>query len=175
MINTYQSLQYMKLVITIEINGNPLECLFTGGKTYPYRENGTFRTIDDNVIAEIEKHEQFNKQFVLIKSVESPEPEKVTVEKTEDNTTKELDSTDVQTDTNNNIPEDSNKNELITDPNPPTTDNGTIIVADVKNSQQAKLYLNKNFNVPFSRLSNIEAVIKETKIANLSFPNWVIK
>lgn len=173
MINTYQSLQYMKLVITIDINGNPLECLFQGGKTYPYRENGTFRTIDDKVIAEIEKHEQFNKQFVLIKSVESQD--EIVIEKTEDNTTKELESTDVLPENNSNVQDGENNDELVTDPNPPASGDGTIIVADIKNSQQAKLYLNKNFNVPFSRLSNIEAVVKETKIANLSFPNWIIK
>ncbi len=169
MTKTYQSNEYMKLVLTIEINGGiPVECVFKGGKHFPYRENGTYRTDSKAIQEALEKHERYPGDFSLIKTTEdakAPEPVKVVEPKAEAPATKPTEPVSETT------PEPAN--EVAPEPPKPAVD-GTIIVSEVNNSQEAKLYLNRNFDVPFSRLKNTEMVMKETKLANLSFPNWKI-
>ena len=154
----------MRLVLTVEINGGiPVECDFKGGKYFPYRENGTYRTNNKAVQEALESHERYPGDFRLIKTIEdakepvkTPEPPKEVVPVVEEPIVETpVEETEIKT------------------PEPPkATSDGTILISEVNNSQEAKLYLNRNFDVPFSRLKNTEMVMKETKLANLSFPNW---
>lgn len=163
---TYQSNEAMRLVLTVEINGGiPVECDFKGGKYFPYRENGTYRTSNKAIQEALEAHERYPGDFRLTKTIEEvkepvkvPEPVKevvpVITETTKETTVEET--------------------KVIVPEPPRATADGTILVSEVNNSQEAKLYLNRNFDVPFSRLKNTEMVMKETKLANLSFPNWKV-
>lgn len=160
---TYQSNEAMRLVLTVELPGGiPVECDFKGGKYFPYRENGTYRTNSKAIQDALESHERYPGDFRLIRTIEEAKPEKAKV-------IKEIEPV---------IPVEETTIEETTEPAaetpepPKATADGTILVSEVKNSQEAKLYLNKNFDVPFSRLKNVEMVIKETKLANLNFPNW---
>lgn len=168
MTKTYTLLTIMQTTLVVEIDEKPVECMFRGGKYYPYRENGSFRTSDVKVQDALEQHEWFNKQFVLVKTtniepeVEVPakpvtpkptiEPEPPVEDENPDLTEQEPETTE----------------------QPKVTSDGAIVVDEVKNGQTAKLYLNKNFSVPFSRLNTTEKIMAEAKLANLTFPNWKI-
>lgn len=150
----------MKLIVDVEVNDIGITCAFKGGRYYPYRENGTYRTANKAIQAALESHEHYGNSFTLVKTtddeVNPAEPEKPVappvIEEPKADTTPEPEKPVV----------------------PTTTKDGTISVPDVSNSQEAKLYLNRNFEVPFSRLKNTEMIMKEAKVANLTFPNWKI-
>ena len=162
----------MRLVLTVEINGGiPVECDFKGGKYFPYRENGTYRTNNKAIQEALEKHERYPGDFRIIKIVEDvkvKEPEK---QKAEPEADKVIEvQTEETEDVTENLSGDPVDNAEIKIPT--ISSDGTVIVNEVKNSQDAKLYLNKNFDVPFSRMKNTEMVMKEATLANLNFPNW---
>lgn len=172
MTKTYQSLTFMRLVITVQLQGEiGVECVFKGGKYFPYRENGTYRTNNKSIMEALESHERYGGDFVLVKTVEDTVEKKAEPKKVETPVEVPVKPPVVPT-----VPEDepADKVEPPQNPEPAISADGTILVDEVKNSQDAKLYLNQHFKVPFSRLKNTEFIMKEAKIANITFPNWKI-
>jgi len=140
----------MKLILTVEVNGVGVECAFKGGRHYPVRENGTYRTSNKLIQAELESHEHYGSSFKLVKTAEEegklPEAEKPAEPKVV-------------------VPTEEKPKTVL-------TNTGDVLVEDVNTGQDAKLYLNHNFDVPFSRLKNTQMIMNEAKVANLIFPNW---
>jgi len=155
----YQSTLFMTLITAVEVDEVGYTIEFRGGKYFPEKVFGTYATSNVKVQKALEAHERYGSDFVLIRTIEdvkpvATEPVKELVKPVEP-VADVLPTIDVET------------------PEPTTiTPTGEVLVNEVKNSQDAKLYLNKHFDVPFSRLKNVEMVVKESKIANLLFPNW---
>ena len=148
----------MTLITAVEVDEIGYVCEFKGGKYFPEKINGTFATSNAKIQKAIESHERYGGDFILIRTIEDLKPVvKEPVKPVEPVLPVEpaLPTIDVET------------------PEPTTiTPTGEVLVNEVKNGQDAKLYLNKNFDIPFSRLKNTQMVMNESKIANLIYPNW---
>lgn len=150
----------MVKVIAVEVDGIGYPCEFKGGRYFPERINGTFATSNAKIQKAIEEHEGFGGDFILLRTIEETKP--VVKEPVKEEVKEPV------------LPIEPIVPTIdVENPEPTTTTpTGEVLVNEVKNGQDAKLYLNKHFDVPFSRLKNTELTMKEAKIANLIFPNW---
>lgn len=157
----YQSTVFMSLVTTVEVDGIGHVCEFKGGKYFPEKITGTYATSNVKIQKELEEHERFGGDFILIKTIDEvlkPVVKAAEVKPVAEPVTEPVEVTPTID------PEKPEATEV--------TPTGEVIVAEVKNGQDAKLYLNHNFEIPFSRLTNNQKIMEEAKIANLIFPNW---
>lgn len=153
----------MSLTTTVEVDGIGHVIEFKGGKYFPEKINGTFATANVKIQKAIEEHERFGGDFILVRTYD----EILVVDKKVANTPDPLPEPLVPAEEIVKAYEPSELPEPTT-----TTPTGEVVVSEVKNGQDAKLYLNKHFDVPFSRLKNNQMVMDEAKTANLLFPNW---
>lgn len=160
MIKTYQTTVYLFLSTPIVINGKTLRIRFEGGRVLPNRTiMGTYKTSDPEIQKALEASPAFNGSFELVSAVEEPSDKPVKPKKTDPPVV----DPPVVDPPAEDLPETTNPE---TEGNEPTT------ADEVTSSAGAKKYLNETFNVPYSKLANIDLVLKVAEEKNVTFPNW---
>jgi hypothetical protein len=142
---TYRNLVCQNYGITLTINGVSSHINFSGGKRHPVISYGKYTTADLETQKALESHHLFGKEWVLeggFVSTTVSEPEPE--------------------------PEISQESRIIRDT--VTTGNATIVL-EPKNVQQMKEWLNKNMNVPYSKMKLRDDVFNAANDLNIEFKN----
>ncbi len=82
MVKIYETVNEVRLTITIDNSGTPQDIVFEGGRLYPQRKNGTFRTDNPQLQKSLESDSSFGIDFRLKEKIEitSANRELLTVE-----------------------------------------------------------------------------------------------
>lgn len=156
---TYRNLVSIEYGTYIEVDGKKTHIRFIGGRLHPVRRNGTIRTEDPKVISAMENDHRFGKEWVLDSVEGEPEIIAPIAAKVE---SKEPDP--------GLMPMEPVESPVET-PATPNEPDGPVKVYEPINFQQAKIWLNKNRNVPFSKMKNKDEVIAAAKELKVEFVN----
>lgn len=162
MIKTYQTTVYLFLSTPITIKGKTLRIRFEGGRELPnYTIMGSYKTSDPEIQAALEASPAFNRSFKLASSVEEPSDKPAKAAKVKEPELPEAP-----------LPEETQDNAETTNPDAETENSEPVVAEDVTSGAGAKKFLNETFNVPHSKLANIEIILKVAAEKNVTFPNW---
>lgn len=142
---TYQNLVCQNYGITLTINGVSTHINFSGGKRHPVISYGKYTTTDTETQKALESHPLFGKEWVLegaSASTSVSDPEP-----------------EIQINPESRIIHDT-----------VTTGNARIVL-EPKNVQQMKEWLNKNMNVPYSKMKLRDDVFNAAVELNIEFKN----
>lgn len=155
---TYRNLVCQNYGTTLTVNGQSVHINFSGGRRHPVLTYGKFSTSDPSIIEALESHKNYGKEWIL---EETPvmfynEPEPVQMPDAPETDAPETDAPVV---TQSNIIKTT-----------VTTENATIVL-EPKNVQQAKDWLNKNKNIPYSKMKLRDDLFNVAKELNIDFQN----